>query len=264
MRARGGGDLDRVKRQRVTSRRGARRSTAGRVLKVASAADLAGSDWGAGEGSARAGRNAAGRSRVIDGHSHSNSLRTRAMAPRTCKSRRHSGRRPCPPWCRGRSRNQTTDGKTRSLCGSTRSVLTHSASAILSSLLSRRQHGFRFGRLGLGATLRKIQNSQWNPRFPRQSRQSDQIVSPRAEKFDDAGFMRPQPPRATHTTKQETCKFSSRLVSRPASISPDPPRARFGPRRARRRATPSARSRGKNEDKSEPSDSLTRPGDGPS
>ena len=62
----GRGSLDRVKRQRVKSRRGARRSTAGRVLKVASAADLAGSDR-CRRGMARAGRNARDGA-VIDGH----------------------------------------------------------------------------------------------------------------------------------------------------------------------------------------------------
>lgn len=157
MRARGGGSLDRVKRQRVKSRRGARRSTAGRVLKVASAADLAGSEWGAGEGLARAGRNAAGRSRVIDGHSHSNSSRTRAMAPRTCKSRRRSGRRPCPPWCRARV-SQITKQQTAKPALWLLSLGADAPEII--AILSSRRHcvrfGVRLGRLGLGATLRKI------------------------------------------------------------------------------------------------------------
>ena len=133
--------------------------------------------------------------------------------------------------------NQTTARLQNPLCGSARPVLTHPiCDFILKAPAWVRD-------LGVWVWARPFEkfpaeNLEWNPRFPRQSRQSDQIVSPRAEKFEDVGFMRPQPPRATHTSKQETCKFSSRLVSRPASISPDPPRARFGPRRARRRATP--------------------------
>ena len=184
MRARGGGGLDRVKRQRVTSRGGARRSTAGRVLKVASAADLARSEWGAGEGLARAGRNAAGRSRVIDGHSHSNSSRTRAMAPRTCKSRRRSGRRPCPPWCRASV--QITKQQTAKPA-----LWLFSLGADAPEMIAIYPHGATVYGLGFGLGVWvwarpfekfPAENLELNPWFPRPSRQSDQKrtkVSPR-------------------------------------------------------------------------------------
>ena len=177
MRARGGGSLDRVKRQRVKSRRGARRSTAGRVLKVASAADLAGSEWGAGEGLARAGRNAAGRSRVIDGHSHSNSSRTRAMAPRTCKSRRRSGRRPCPPWCRTRV-SQITKQQTAKPALWLLSLGADAPEMIAIYPHGATVYGLGFG-LGVWVWARPFEkfpaeNLELNPWFPRPSRQSDQ------------------------------------------------------------------------------------------
>ena len=149
--------------------------------------------------------------------------------------------------------NQTTARLQNPLCGSARPVLTHP------HLRFYPHHGAslgsRFGRLGLGATLRKIPS--------RKSRVESVVPAPvppirlkfasrGAEKFEDAGFMRPQPPRATHTSKQEPCKFSSRLVSRPASISPDPlaPGLVLAARVAARPRA--ARSRGKNEDKSDP------------
>lgn len=158
--------------------------------------------------------------------------------------------------------NQTTARLQNPLCGSARPVLTHPiCDFILTAPAWVRD-------LGVWVWARPFEkfpaeNLELNPWFPRPSRQSDQNLRVRgAEKFEDAGFMRPQPPRATHTSKQEPCKFSSRLVSRPASISPDPPRARFSPRRARSCATPGRQISRQKRGQKRPSDSLTRPGDG--